>query len=150
MIPLSSIIKQFKDRFPNRYQKHIRPDHIRALNTMEHCRQEHGPQMPVRCTDRECGKEMYIPHSCGHRSRPHCQNHESRQWIENQLNRLLPVGYFLTTFTMPRQLRDIVWKNQKTIYSLMFACVQDVLKSKRSINPTFQKRLSWGIYILKA
>ena len=62
MIPLSSIIKQFKDRFPNRYQKHIRPDHIRALNAMEQCKQEHGPQMPVRCTDRECGKEMYIPH----------------------------------------------------------------------------------------
>jgi len=30
---------------------------------------------------------------------------------------------------MPRQLRDLVWKNQKTIYFLMFACVQDVLKT---------------------
>jgi len=72
---------------------------------------------------------MYIPHSCGHRNCPHCQNHESQQWIENQLNKLLPVRYFLITFTMPRQLRDLVWKNQKTIYSLMFACVQDVLKT---------------------
>lgn len=129
MILLSSIIKQFKDRFLNRYQKHIQPDHIRALNAMEQCRQEHGPQMLVRCTDHECGKEMYIPHSCGHRSCPHCQNHESQQWIENQLNKLLPARYFLITFTIAQELRDLALKNQEIIYSLMFACVQDVLKT---------------------
>ena len=129
MILLSSIISQFKDRFLKRYQKHVLPDHINALNAMERCRKEHGPQMLVRCTDRKCGKEMYIPHSCGHRSCPHCQNHESQQWIENQLNKLLPARYYLITFTIPRQLRTLAWKNQKTIYSLMFGCVQDVLKT---------------------
>ncbi len=129
MILLSSIISEFKDRFLNRYQKHVLPGHISALNAMEQCRKEHGPHMLVRCTDHKCGKEMYIPHSCGHRSCPHCQNHESQQWIENQLNKLLPAKYYLITFTIPRQLRNLAWKNQKTIYSLMFDCVQDVLKT---------------------
>lgn len=129
MILLSSIISEFKDRFLNRYQKHVLSGHIRALHAMEQCRKEHGPHMLVRCTDHKCSKEMYIPHSCGHRSCPHCQNHESQQWIENQLNKLLPARYYLITFTIPRELRMLAWKNQKTIYSLMFDCVQDVLKT---------------------
>ncbi|HHL33288.1 MAG TPA: transposase [Desulfobulbaceae bacterium] len=129
MILLSSIIQQFKHSFLNQYQKHIKPDHLKALGAMEKCRQEHGPQMRVKCTDNKCGKEIYIPHSCGHRSCPHCQNHESQQWIDNQLNKLLPARYFLITFTIPRQLKKLALKNQKTIYSLMFACVQDVLKT---------------------
>jgi hypothetical protein len=41
----------------------------------------------------------------------------------------VPARYYLITFTIPRELRNLVWKNQKIIYSLMFACVQDVLKT---------------------
>jgi len=129
MILLSSIIKEFKDRFLTRYQKHILPSHIRALSAMEQCRQEHGPHMLAHCTNHDCGKFTYIPHSCGHRNCPHCQNHESWQWIDNQLSKLLPARYYLITFTIPRQLRDLARKNQKKIYSLMFDCVQDVLKT---------------------
>ncbi|MFO7761006.1 MAG: hypothetical protein R6V20_05280 [Desulfobia sp.] len=32
---------------------------------------------------------------------------------------------FNNYFTLPEQLRDLAWKNQKTVYSLMFAAVQD-------------------------
>jgi hypothetical protein len=45
------------------------------------------------------------------------------------LSKRLPAQYYLITFTLPEQLRDLAWKNQTTIYSLMFACVQDVLKA---------------------
>ncbi len=42
---------------------------------------------------------------------------------------MLPTTYFLVTFTIPRQLRELAWKNQRIIYSLMFRVVQDVLKT---------------------
>ena len=129
MILLSSIINEFKDRFLDRYKNSVLPSHTKALKAMAQCRQEYGPHMLVQCTDHNCGKQVYIPHSCGHRNCPHCQNHENRQWIENQLSKRLPTQYYLITFTLPRQLRDLAWKNQKTIYSLMFACVQDLLKT---------------------
>jgi hypothetical protein len=45
------------------------------------------------------------------------------------LSKRLPAQYYLITFTLPEQLRDLAWKNQTTIYSLMFACVQDLLKT---------------------
>lgn len=129
MILLSTIINQFRDRFFAQYKKFILPGHRKALQAMAQCRQEHGPHMLVQCSEHQCGKQTYIPHSCGHRNCPHCQNHESQQWIENQLSRRLPAQYYLLTFTLPEQLRDLAWKNQKTVYSLMFAAVQDLLKS---------------------
>jgi len=129
MILLSSIINEFTDRFLDQYQNSVLPGHIKALKAMVQCRTEHGPHMLAQCTNHNCGRHAYVPHSCGHRSCPHCQNHESHQWVENELNKLLPAGYYLITFTIPRELRNLAWKNQKTIYSLMFACVQDTLKT---------------------
>ncbi len=41
---------------------------------------------------------------------PYCQNHESHRWIENQLKKLLPVEYFLITFTLPKVFRALLLK----------------------------------------
>ena len=126
---LSTIIKQFADSFRHRYAKNLLPGHTKALESMAGCRHEHGPHMLAQCANHQCDTTAYIPHSCGHRNCPHCQNHESQQWIEQQLSKRLPCQYYLITFTLPEQLRDLAWKNQKTVYSLMFATVQDLLKS---------------------
>jgi hypothetical protein len=126
---LATIINEFKDRFFRRYHKNLLPGHIKALDSMARCRQEHGPHMLAQCSDPHCGKQSYIPHSCGHRNCPHCQQHESQQWIENQVSKCLPCQYYLITFTIPEQLRDLAWRNQSTIYSLMFSAVQELLKS---------------------
>ena len=129
MILLSSIINTFEGRFLAQYKNTVLPGHRKALRVMKQCRKEHGLHMLVQCTNHECEKQAYIPHSCGHRNCPHCQNHENGQWIENQLSKRLTAKYYLITFTLPSQLRDLAWKNQKTIYSLMCASVQDVLKT---------------------
>ena len=129
MITLASIITQFKDSFLKKYKDFVLPSHKRALHAMEHCRDIHGPHMMAHCSDPECSHITYIPHSCGHRSCPHCQNYESQQWIQKQLKKRLPTTYWLITFTLPSQLRNLAWKNQKIIYSIMFACVQDTLKT---------------------
>ena len=129
MILFSKIINEFRSNFFDRYSNFVLPGHRKALQAMLRCRHEHGPHMLVQCSDHSCGKQNYIPHSCGHRNCPHCQNHENQQWIDNQLSKLLPAQYYLITFTLPKQLRDLAWRNQKIIYSLMFACVQDVLQT---------------------
>jgi hypothetical protein len=128
MILLSTIINQFRDQFLAQYKSSVLPGHKKALWVIPRCRQEHGPHMLAQCTDHACGTQTYIPHSCGHRNCPHCQNHESSQWIEKQLDKRLPAPYFLVTFTLPKELRDLAWRNQKTVYSLMFACVSATLK----------------------
>ena len=129
MILLSSIINKFEGRFFDRYRAAILPSHKKALWAMKSCREKHGPHMLARCTNDNCGELTYIPHSCGHRSCPHCQNHEGWQWIENQLNKQLPAKYYLLTFTLPKQLRKLAWMNQKRVYSLIFQCIQELLKT---------------------
>lgn len=129
MILLSTIINEFKNSFFAQYKNFVLPGHRKALHAMERCRNEHGLHMRVQCTNEDCREIAYVPHSCGHRNCPHCQNHESQQWIENQLNKRLPATYFLITFTLPKQLRDLAWRNQKLMYSLMFLCVQELLKT---------------------
>jgi hypothetical protein len=126
---LATIINEFKESFFRLYNKTLLPGHSTALESMARCRQKHGPHMLAQCSDHLCGGQVYIPHSCGHRNCPHCQNHESQQWLESQLDKRLPCQYYLITFTLPRQLRDLAWKHQKTVYSLMFRAVQDLLKS---------------------
>ncbi len=127
MILLSSMIKEFERRFFDQYKTAILPSHKKALWAMKQCRKETNHHMLARCPD--CQKQTFIPHSCGHRSCPHCQNHEGWQWIENQLNKQVPSQYYLITFTLPNQLRQLAWKNQKRVYSLMFLCVQQLLKT---------------------
>ena len=115
MILLSSIINEFKDRFLEKYKASILPSHKNALRALQQCRQKHGPHMLTRCSHDDCQKQTYIPHSCGHRNCPHCQNHESWQWIENQLEKQLPAKYFLITFTLPQELRWLTFLYQQLI-----------------------------------
>ncbi len=129
MILLSSIIDEFEALYLKKYKGSILPGHLKALSAMKICRTTRALQMFAQCSDEECSHSAFIPHSCGHRNCPHCQHHEGQQWIENQLNKQLPAEYYLITFTLPEQFRDLVWRNQKLIYSLLFLCVKEVLQS---------------------
>lgn len=127
MITLSSIIDQFEADFLNTYQKQVLPSQLKALSALKICRTQHSPVMQVNCSG--CEYHTFIPHSCGHRNCPHCQHHESQQWIERQVQKQVPARYFMLTFTLPAQLRGLVWSHQKQIYRLMFDCVWETLQT---------------------
>jgi hypothetical protein len=76
-----------------------------------------------------CDAQRIVPHSCGHRHCPHCQHHESQQWLERQLRRQVPVDYFMITFTLPAQFRQLAWQHQRTLYALLFECAWDTVRT---------------------
>ena len=127
MITLSSIIDQFEAEFLSAFQGQVLPNQIKAVQAMKICRTSHSPVMQVSCTD--CDHQTFVPHSCGHRNCPHCQHHESQQWIERQLQKQVPAQYFMITFTLPAQLRSLAWQHQRLLYSLMFECVWETLQA---------------------
>jgi hypothetical protein len=127
MIKLSSIIKKFSFSFLRQYKDTLLPSHYQALSAMKTCRTDQAPLMLASCSD--CNKKVYLPHSCGHRSCPHCQNHESQQWLERQLQKQLPCEYFFITFTLPAQFRSLAWLHQRKIYSAMITCSWETLKT---------------------
>ena len=123
---LQSIIQQYKPNFIEKYGESLLPSQWRAIHAMQRCRTPDSGELHVQCT--QCDQSHWHPLSCGHRSCPKCQNHEVNQWLDRQQKKLLPVEYFMVTFTLPYQLRILAWQNQKTLYTIFFACVSSTLK----------------------
>lgn len=120
MIPLASIIEQFAPAYLTQYGASVLPSQLQALNAMKLCRSSLGPGMLAQCDS--CAHQRVVPHSCGHRNCPHCQHFESQRWIERQTQALVPGSYFLITFTLPAELRALVWQHQRLLYAALMDC----------------------------
>lgn len=127
MIALSSVIARFEADCLRQYGHTLLPSQRQALAAMKRCRTAMAPRMLAHCSD--CDAQRVVPHSCGHRSCPHCQQHESQQWLERQLRRQVPGDYFMLTFTLPAQFRELAWRHQRTLYALLFECAWDTVRT---------------------
>lgn len=127
MIPLAAVITRFEADYLQQYSSTILPGHAQALAAMKHCRTAMAPRMLAHCG--ACAETRLVPHSCGHRNCPHCQHHESQEWLERQLARQVPASYFLLTFTLPAELRALAWRHQRTLYALLFECAWETVNT---------------------
>jgi hypothetical protein len=123
---VASIAVRYLDRFKTVHSGSTSPNQWSELNAILDCRTEQYGQMQLSCQSCAWQSSRYL--SCGHRSCNRCQNHSTTQWLERQMAKLLPVDYFMVTFTMPFELRALAKTNQKTIYALLFQCAVSTLK----------------------
>ena len=123
---LAPIINQYYDAFMTKYGDTALPGQLKAMNAIRRCRTPDSGELYVRCT--KCNHGEWRPLSCGHRSCPQCQNHAVSEWIDRQQGKLLPVPYFMATFTLPYELRSLTRYHQKSVFSILFACVSSTLK----------------------
>jgi hypothetical protein len=79
------------------------PAQRRALHAIVRCRTPALGGHVYRCT--ACDGTDYAYHSCHHRACPRCGGNRTAAWTAQQEARLLPVEYFLVTFTVPAALR---------------------------------------------
>lgn len=105
---------------PDFSQKHRLPaHHWKVLRAIAAC---HTPALgghQYQCA--HCGKEHFVPHSCGNRHCPSCQKLNSAQWLEQQVGHFLPIPYFHVVFTLPHEFNPIIQHNQAQLYSLLFS-----------------------------
>jgi len=127
MIRLATIIDTFEADFLTQYRGQLRSEHYRALAAMKQCRTQASPMMRVKCTG--CEQQKLVPHSCGHRHCPHCQHHESQQWLERQMKKQVPAEYFLLTFTLPAEFRALSWAHQSVVYELLMRCSWETVRT---------------------
>ena len=127
MIALSTLIERFGQAFLVQHGTNALPSQRQALNAMKNCRSMLGLGMLAQCGD--CGEQRVVPHSCGHRNCPHCQHFESQRWIERQTQALVPGSYFLITFTLPAELRALVWQHQRQLYATLMDCAWETLRT---------------------
>jgi hypothetical protein len=92
--------------------------HRIAMQAIEQCRTEALGGRVYHCQD--CDETQYSYHSCKNRHCPKCQNGTAEEWLDRQQDLLLPVPYFMVTFTLPAGLRWVTRSHQKTLYNLLF------------------------------
>jgi hypothetical protein len=118
MITLGQIFREYGPAYRALYGEQMLPSQHAAMLSIEQCRTEAlGGQIYV-CP--ACGTTRYSYHSCRNRHCPTCQHDAAQRWLESQQELLLPVPYFLVTFTLPFELRDIAYRHQRTFYNLLF------------------------------
>ena len=121
----ASIAARYLDRFKAAHGQ-TSADQWSALNAILGCRTEQYGQMQLSCDACSWQTGHYL--SCGHRSCNQCQNHCTTEWLQRQTVKLLPVTYYMVTFTLPFELRALAKANQKVIYAKMFECAISTLK----------------------
>lgn len=101
-------------------------DQRRAINAILSCRTSIRGGHLYRCGP--CAKMEFAYHSCHHRACPNCGALKAADWLQQRKLRLLPVPYFLLTFTVPAELRPLFKAEPKFFYDLLFALTAQALQ----------------------
>jgi hypothetical protein len=98
----------------------------KAMSSIQKCRTaELGAHVDV-CES--CGAIEQSYNSCRNRHCPKCQALAKERWIDNQKQNLLNVRYFHVVFTVPDNLRPVIYQNQSKLYALLFRAVAETLQ----------------------
>ncbi len=135
MLKLAHLIEQNTSLFNQQFGQRLQPLHRRALDAILACRQHCGECL-VNCE--HCQQHRWLPLSCGHRACPNCQVNLGENWFIRQQHKLLPVAYFMVTFTLPAQLRKVMWQHQAFLYDLLFKAAAESLKTIGKNNHNMQ------------
>ena len=138
MTVLSLVIENHLAELERLHGTELLPSHRQALRAMAHCCRQGSELLVLECPD--CKSILKIPHSCGYRSCPHYQHHESQQWLEKQQARLLPIDYFMVTFTVQAELRSLFWHKQRTCYDLHLKTAWETVDSFARRDPRLKGR----------
>jgi hypothetical protein len=139
MTRLAEVVAAFLPDLEAQYGDRLLPGHRSALDAILRCRTEESGTAAIHCHD--CDHHDDFPLSCGHRFCPQCQNDAAEQWLQRQRSKLLPVDYYLVTFTLPAQLRPLAYSHQREAYDLLIKLAWATLASFGLNDKTLQGRL---------
>lgn len=116
MISLAQLLRHYQSALIEQYP--LAQRHRWALQNIMDCHTPACGEMRFQCSD--CHQYQQACHACGHRSCPACQHQANNLWLDRQRQKLLPVEYYMVTFTLPAQLRRFVWHHQRWAYQALF------------------------------
>ena len=116
MPSLAEVLRRHWPAYARQLGARLLPSHRRAVQAILSCR---TPALGGQLFGCQCGRKEFVYHSCNHRACPRCGHADATQWLERQRRRLLPVPYYLVTFTVPEPLRRFIRSNQKILYPLL-------------------------------
>lgn len=117
MLTLAEILRLHWPAYHALFGNRIPAAHRSAVSAILGCRTPARGGQLYRCA---CGQTHFAYHSCHHRACPQCGSLAKAQWLSRQQQRLLPVPYFLVTFTVPEALRAVFRARPKLFYAAFF------------------------------
>ena len=126
MITLGEVFRRYGPEYRARWGSQLSPPQLAAMHAIEACRTEALGGQVYRCP--HCDATRYAYHSCRNRHCPTCQHDAAQDWLARQQELLLPVPYFLVTFTLPGALRAVAYQHQALVYDLLFRAAATALQ----------------------
>ena len=133
MVELAEIFRLHGPQYRAKYGQRMPRSHLRAMQDIQSCRTPALGGEVYLCNN--CNEFRYSYHSCKNRHCPKCQNDQASQWLKEQKELLLPVTYFMVTFTLPDELRPVARSNQKIVYNILFRASSQALQKLALLIP---------------
>lgn len=117
----SRVFAQIVRRFLPAYRRvhRLSVEQRKAVRAMVACKTPALGGQEYGCA--RCGQRHILYHACRNRHCPECQGLRSRQWVQSQEAKLLPIGYYHAIFTVPACLRVLIAYNRRALYGLLFS-----------------------------
>jgi hypothetical protein len=127
---LAEVLLRHWPEYERQFGAQILASHRRAVQAILTCRTRALGGEVYRCAN--CRRDHFVYHSCNHRACPQCGHANASEWIARQRLKLLPVPYYLITFTVPEGLRAWLRSHQKAGYAALLqqsaGSLQDVAR----------------------
>jgi len=124
---MADILDRYGQAYLRQNGDRVLPSQRKAIRDITRCRTADMEEGGLyRC--RDCHRLHYAYRSCGNRHCPRCGNEKIDQWLHKQQEMLLPVDYFLVTFTLPHELHAVAYAHQRQVYGAMFTASSEALK----------------------
>ena len=130
MPTVADALRQHADGYLRLYADRMPTEHKRVLAAITRCRTGALGCLHYAC--RSCRRRHWVGRSCGNRHCPNCQSEKTQVWLAKRTAQLLPVPYFLVTFTVPQALRRIVRANQRVCYQAIFDTGSETIRELAS------------------
>lgn len=120
---VGSLLRRFGDSYRSAHRLPL--GHQKVMRAIENCRTSalggHIEQCP------ECGHRRIRYNSCRNRHCPTCQTGAREQWLYKRKQEVLPVIYYHIVFTVPHELSDLMLRNKRICYNLLFRAASETL-----------------------
>lgn len=120
---LQEIFRVHIRQYLQSHKPHLRE--LRAVNAIVNCQTSGLGGHVLSCPQGHFSQTRY--NSCRHRSCPRCAEGPRQEWLQTQLQRLLPCDHFHAIFTLPHDFLALWSHNRERMAALMFDCARQSL-----------------------
>lgn len=122
--PIREIFQTFYPEFS--HSNYVSSEQAKAAGCISHCKTGLLGYNISFCES--CGHLQMHACSCNNRNCPSCQSTLEQKWIMARNSELIEgCSYYHVIFTVPHELNDLIYQNQKLLYNLMFSSASNTL-----------------------